>query len=105
MLSDFFVLIFCLISFLCPQTERVQCLSTQQWHDGHSALAQRALQLLIDKVVGKLDITGILAGVAIEYLTDTGPIDSANTSDMVRTMCKWYIPRGRRCEVFCTPHE
>ena len=73
------VLILRLVCLFLPEAEGTHGFVSQERYDRYGAGVERTFQLLVDKVVGEVDLAGILAGVAVEDTADAGPVDGAET--------------------------
>ena len=73
------ILVFRLIGLFAPQAKSGESLITEERDDRYSAAIHRPLEFLINKVIGKLDITSILTGVTIEDAANTSPINGTQT--------------------------
>lgn len=67
----------------------MQGLISQYGDDGNGALFQRALHLVVDEIVGKVDVAGILAGVTVIDAADASPVDGPTWC--IRQEPRWLV--------------
>lgn len=74
-LRDSFSLILHLVLFRCPSVEGLDGFVAEQGDERDGTIGDVLLQLLVDEVVGEIDVSGVLFRVAVIDAFDMRPID------------------------------